>query len=498
MHRKQKSVTLDGSSLTLAQSESIAKGCDIKISKSARRKVEAASHLVERLAKKSKPIYGVNTGFGYFANKKISKKELKILQTNLLKSHAAGYGNPLSVPETRLAMALRLNVLIQGKTGVRYQLCEALYNLIQAGIYPIIPEFGSVGASGDLAPLAHLALPLLGLGEVIYQGMKMSSQQALIKANLEPFELSLKEGLGLINGTQIMLAVGALAIVEAQKINRKADQIAALSFEGLLGNVDALNPLLNAARKQPGQIETARQVREELKGSSLWNPKQKHKLQDPYSLRCVPQIHGPCKEAVAYCTAVIERELNAATDNPLVFADQKLLLNGGNFHGEPLALAYDFAAMALSELANVSERRLEVLLNPNLSGLAPFLTPHGGLNSGYMAAQYLSASLVNQNKLLANPACIDSIPGNAGIEDHVSMGMTSARKLRDLVKHVSVVLSIEMLAAAQAVDLRKRKRKLGEGTFKTYSALRERVPMLEEDRIIAEDVKKAVEVFYKL
>lgn len=498
MRHELKPVILDGYSLSLSQSDQIACGSEVVIAPDVKSRVEASARFVHKMAKGTQAIYGVNTGFGYFANQKISSKELKTLQINLIKSHAAGFGKPLTLAETRLAMALRLNVLIQGKTGVRYQLCEALHQLIHKEIYPIIPEFGSVGASGDLAPLAHLALPLLGLGKVFYQGQELEAKQALRKAGLKPFELSIKEGLGLVNGTQIMLAVGVLAVVEAQKINRKADQIAALTYEGLLGNVDALNPLLNEARQQPGQIETAKYIREHLKGSSLWNPKERRNLQDPYSIRCVPQIHGPCKEAVAYCVQVIERELNATTDNPLVFVDQKLLLSGGNFHGQPLAMAYDFAAIALSELANVSERRLEVLLNPHLSGLPAFLTPHGGINSGYMAAQYLSASLVNQNKLLANPASIDSIPGNAGIEDHVSMGMTSARKLRELVKHVYVVLAIEMLAAAQAIDLRKRKNRLGEGTLRTYKALRKEVSTLTEDRIISEDIHKAVGILQEL
>jgi len=497
--KKQFQVILDGQHLTLAEVGLIAGGAKVKISPAAKAKIEKSAKLVERCAQQETPIYGVNTGFGYFANHKISEKELKVLQINLIKSHAAGFGKALSIPETRLAMALRLNVLVKGYTGVRYQICQALLKLIQAGIYPIIPEFGSVGASGDLAPLAHLALPLVGLGNVYYQGSITTAAQALASANLKPIQLSYKEGLGLINGTQIMLAVGSLALLEAQKVIQKAHRIAALTYEGLAGNTDALNPFLHKARGQLGQIEVAQKMRQELKGSALWNKQTRQsKIQDPYSLRCAPQVHGPSQEAVDYALKVVERELNAATDNPLVFSEKEQILSGGNFHGQPLALAYDFAAMAISEIANISERRLEVLLNPHLSGLPAFLTPYEGTHSGYMAAQYLSASLVNECKLLANPACTDSIPGNVGVEDHVSMGMTSARKLRDLVQNVSVVLSVELLAAAQAIDLRKRRQDLGEGTRRSYLAIRKSVPVLIEDRVVAEDVKQALDVFKHL
>ncbi|CCB85867.1 histidine ammonia-lyase [Parachlamydia acanthamoebae UV-7] len=499
MKQIKDSIFLDGKSLTLSQVEAIAKGCPVKISPSTQNAIDASAQLVHQLAKSPKPIYGVNTGFGYFAREKIAPDEIDALQVNLLKSHAAGFGEPLSLSETRLAMALRLNVLIKGNTGVRYQVCEALLQLIQAEIYPLIPQYGSVGASGDLAPLAHLALPLIGLGEVHYKDKRMSAKEALKLAKLKPLKLYAKEGLGLINGTQIMLAVGSLALIEAKKVLKKADRIAALTFEGLLGATDALNPLLHRARGQKGQMEIAKRMREELKDSSLWSQNFKRvKVQDSYSLRCVPQIHGPTQDALDYCTTIIERELNAATDNPLVFSEEGVILSGGNFHGQALALAFDFAAIAMSEISNVSERRLETLLNPHMSGLPAFLTPYEGTHSGYMASQYLSASLVNQNKLLANPACTDSIPGNVGVEDHVSMGMTSARKLRDLVRNVSTVLAIEMVVAAQAVDLRKRSQDLGKGTHQVYIALRKKVPVLIEDRIVSDDIQKALEVFQQL
>ncbi len=491
-------VLINGQSLTLDKMVAIAEGAEIVLSPFVKKKIEAGAAYVKKVVKQSKPVYGVNTGFGFFANERISKRDLKKLQLNLIKSHAAGYGKPLTIPETRLAMALRLNVLVKGYTGVRLDLCRALFALIKANIFPIIPEYGSVGASGDLAPLAHLALPLVGLGLVQYRGDVIPAIEALEDAGLSPIELSEKEGLGLVNGTQIMLAVGGLALAQARKVLQKADKITALTFEAMQASVDPLNPLIHELRQHPGQVASAHAILAELEGSYLLNPTTPHlRVQDPYSLRCAPQIHGPSRDAVAYACHVVEVEANAATDNPLVFAEERKILSGGNFHGQPLALAYDIAAMGLAEIGNISERRLELMLNPNISQLPAFLSPHEGLQSGYMASQYLSASLVNEDKILANPACTDSIPGNVGIEDHVSMGMTSARKLKHIVENISAILSIEMLAAAQAVDLREMS-PLGYGTSKTYQKLRASVPTLKKDRIVSEDIAKAVEVFKNL
>lgn len=494
-HQKRPQVVLiDGANLTLPKLVYIAEGAQLVLPPQVRQRVEHSRSLVEAIAEGKTPVYGINTGFGYFARKHISHKQLEELQLNLIKSHAAGYGTPLPLDETKLAMVLRLNVLVKGYTGVRFKLCEALFDLIQAGVYPIVPEMGSVGASGDLAPLAHLALPLVGLGHVVYKGRPMLAKDALKEAGLKPIKLGAKEGLGLINGTQIMLAVGGLALARASTLLKKAEKITALTFEALVGNTDALSPLIQMARPHRGQIESAEAILAELNGSYLMDPQLKReRVQDPYSLRCAPQVHGTSREALAYASNVVEVELNSVTDNPLVFADQNKILSGGNFHGQPLAFAYDIASMAVSELCSISERRLEQLLNPALSGLPAFLTPHEGLNSGYMTAQYLSASVLNENKLLANPSCTDSIPGNAGIEDHVSMGMTSARKLKRIVNNAKTILAVELLAAAQAVDLRKVPR-LGKGTSATYAALRKKVPFLDNDRIIAEDIAKAVEV----
>lgn len=497
MHRTPKqTVQLDGSNLSFADVKTISQGACITISPSVRPAIEASRKAVQAMVEAGKPVYGINTGFGYSARTSIPREQLAELQQNILLSHAAGYGTPLTIPETRLAMAMRLNVLLKGLTGVRYSLCEALADLINHEIYPIIPECGSVGASGDLAPLAHLALPLTGCGKVRFQNRVMPAAEALTLAGLKPVVLVEKEGLGLINGTQIMLSVGSLALLEGLRLVNCADHVTALSYEGLAAHLAPLNERLHAARGQLGQQIAAATIREHLAGSYLHTVTQHMKVQDPYSFRCAPQIHGASRDALAYAEQVVQRELNAATDNPLIFSDG-LAISGGNFHGQPLAMAFDIAAIALSELANVSERRLNLLLDPHHSGLTAFLACHEGAESGYMAAQYLSASLVNECKLLANPACTDSIPGNIDIEDHVSMGMTSAKKLRTLTQKLLVVLAVEAMAAAQAVDLRKAS-PLGRGSQSLYEAIRLRVPPLDHDRIVSDDIEGAVSALQNL
>lgn len=483
------SISIDGESLTLEKLGAVAAGCPVSLKRSSRKNIEQSLAVVEAIAQGEKPAYGINTGFGYFARKRISPKELEELQVNLLKSHASGYGPPLSVAETRAAMTLRLNVLMKGLTGIRFEVCEALHALIEAEVYPIIPECGSVGASGDLAPLSHLALPLIGCGKVLYKNKVLNAAAALKQAKLKPLILQEKEGLSLINGTQIMLAVGGLAFIEARKLMALSNRVCALTYEGLRGRKDALDPRIHKARGQVGQITVARAILAELQE---WD-EQPQNVQDSYSMRCAPQVHGASLDTLDHVQKVLERELNAATDNPLVFADDGAVISGGNFHGQPLAVAFDLAAIALAELGNISERRLELLLNPNMSGLTAFLTPHEGTNSGYMAAQYLSASMVSENKILASPASTDSIPGNVGVEDHVSMGMTGARKLRKIVENLRVILAIELLAAAQALDIRKTKPR-GKGTTPLYNALRKKVKTLIKDRIIADDVESAVAV----
>lgn len=485
-------IILDGESLTLSHIEPLAAGATVSLDFSVKKKIEASSALVQRLGAGNIPVYGVNTGFGYFANKPIAFKQLEKLQHNLVVSHAAGWGDPLPLEEARLMQVLRLNVFAKGLTGIRYSLCQRLLQHIQEDLIPWIPQYGSVGASGDLVPLAHLALPLIGLGCVYFENTWQETAHALDKIGLKPFKLKAKEGLGLVNGTQAMLAIGSLALVRALKLIQQADQIAALTYEALDAHISPLDPLLHTSRGHKGQKDSAAAIMAELIGSSLFHPSRPHpRIQDPYSLRCAPQVHGASRDALLYACSVAQIELNAATDNPLVFSKEGKIISGGNFHGQPLAIAFDVAAIALSEIGNISERRLEALLNPHISRLPAFLSPNEGIESGYMALQYLSASLVNANKLLANPSSTDSIPSNVGIEDHVSMGMTAARKLRSIVSNIKGTLAAELLAATQALDCRKIKPQ-GKGTKITYETLRNLLPPLTADRIIASDMLAAV------
>jgi len=491
-------ITLDGSRLSLEQAHAISQGTAVEMNPEALERVKQCHEFVQKEADSDRSIYGINTGFGYLANRRISREQLKQLQRNIVVSHASGYGQPLPTPVVRLSMVLRLNVLLMGVTGVSTDLCQAIYDHLERGITPIIPEYGSVGASGDLAPLAHLALPLIGEGMVFYQGDAIEASEALEKAGLKPLVLSEKEGLGLINGTQIMLALGVIALHEAKELIQKSHRITALSYEAMKASLDTINPNLHAARGHVGQMIAAHEILKHLEGSYLnQSVHKKLRVQDAYSLRCAPQVHGASLDGVNYAIQVVETELGGATDNPLVFADEELILSGGNFHGQPLALGFDLASMALSEIGNISDRRIELMVNPHMSHLPAFLTEKEGLCSGYMAAQYLTASLVNECKLLANPACTDSIPGNVGIEDHVSMGMTSARKLSKIVELVSVILATEMVVACQAIDLRGCS-PLGKGTSEVFELVREAIPVLDGDRVIADDVYKAVEVLEKL
>lgn len=484
-------ILLDGHSLTLAGAEAISSGKKVAISAQSLRAMEESRKQVSLIASGDQPAYGINTGFGYFARKKISSEELKQLQHNIIVSHASGWGEPLSVEETRLAMALRLNVLCKGVTGVRTEVGNALASLINGEIYPLIPEHGSVGASGDLAPLAHLALPLIGLGKVRYKGEVMEAAQALSLAGISPIELQEKEGLGLINGTQIMMSVGVLALNQALRLVQLSDWVAALTFEALEANPSFLDSRIHELRGQEGQKISAYAMRQALKGSFLFESSyQPLKLQDGYSLRCAPQVHGACRDSLLHSRIILERELNAATDNPLICEEQ--VLSGGNFHGQPIAMALDIAGMALAELGSISERRFEQLINPHLSGLPAFLTAEEGVQSGYMAAQYLSASLVSENRGLAHPASIDSIPGNVGVEDHVSMGPHAARQLRSMGKNLLTILAVEALGACQALDLKKLSPS-GEQTLSLYQGLREEVAFLHQDRVIHEDVIAARE-----
>lgn len=434
-------------------------------------------------------VYGVNTGFGALAEVRISAAQVTQLQQNLVRSHSAGVGAPLPRDAVRGMMLLRASVLATGRSGARTLCCERLCDLLNAGVHPQIPARGSVGASGDLAPLAHLALGMMGEGLAEYRGDVLPAAEALRLAEIAPLVLEAKEGLTLLNGTQHMTAVGGLAIHDADETCRIADIAGALSLEALKGTVRAFDHRVVAARPHPGQIEVARFLRALLDGSEIAEShKDCGKVQDPYSLRCMPQVHGASRDVLAFARTVLEREAASSTDNPLVFVDTDEMISGGNFHGQPVALALDAAAMAVAELANISERRVEQLVNPHLSsGLPPFLAPDSGLNSGFMIAQVAAASLVSENKVLAHPASVDSIPSSAGREDHVSMGATAALKLAMIHDHVRTVLAIELLCAAQGLDLR-RPLTSTKPLEAVHAAIRAKVPAMMVDRPLSTDI----------
>jgi histidine ammonia-lyase len=495
MNSNSSPILLDGYSLTLPLAAAIASGASVAIAPDALTRVQRSRALVDQVSRGDRPYYGINTGFGYFANTIVPADQRRQLQENIVRSHAGGHGVPLRIPEVRLALALRLNLLLKGLSGVRVEVCQALHALLAHEIYPVVPEYGSVGASGDLIPLAHLALALLGEGEVWYRGERRPAHEVFDLLGVARLALAEKEGLSLVNGTEIMQAVGGLSLLRAIGLLEAAEKITALTFEALEGIPSVLDPRLHAARGHQGQIRSAATILRELDGSSLVSTPPAGKVQDPYSVRCAPQIHGAARDSFDHCCRILSTELNAVTDNPLVFADESDIVSGGNFHGEPLALIFDFAALALSEIGNVSERRLELLSNPHRSGLAAFGSPDPGLCSGYMVLQYLSACAVNENKVLSHPASTDSIPGIVGVEDHVSMGMTSARKLRSIGDNVARSLAAELLLAAQAIDLRNRPADtLGHGTRRTYEALRATVPSLRNDRFLAPEISEAIAI----
>jgi histidine ammonia-lyase len=440
-------------------------------------------------------VYGVNTGFGALAEVRISADQIAQLQKNLVRSHSVGVGDPLPQDTVRAMMLLRAAVLARGHSGARPRVCELLCELLERGVHPQIPRRGSVGASGDLAPLAHLALALIGEGEVEYDGAAMPAAEALNKVGLEPLALAAKEGLTLLNGTQHMTAIGCLQIHDARSTCTLADLAGAMSLEALKGTRRAFDARVVEARPQPGALASAALLRRVLEEHSelMDSHRDCGKVQDPYSLRCMPQVHGATRDVVEFVAGVLEREANSSTDNPLVFVDDDAphggeLISGGNFHGQPVAIALDNAAVGLAELANISERRIEQLVNPYLSsGLPPFLAPNSGLNSGFMMAQVTAAALVSENKILAHPASVDSIPSSAGREDHVSMGATAALKLMQIHDHVRTVLAIELLCGAQAIDLR-RPDKPGPSLQAVHACIRDVVTTMEQDRPIYKDI----------
>lgn len=484
-------VILTGEDLTLEEVIQAANGREVQLSAGAAERILKAYRTVREKIDEKKPVYGITTGFGKLSNIAINQTQSSQLQKNLIMSHACGVGKPFSEEVTRAIMLLRANTLANGHSGVQLKVVETLIEMLNRGVHPVIPEKGSLGASGDLANLAHVALVMIGMGEAVYQGKRYQGKTAMKKAGIQTIELEGKDGLGLINGTQVMTALGSLHVVEAFRLMAAANIAAALTMEALLGLTSAMDTRIQAVRPHAGQSACAREIRALLDGSTYVN--KTNRVQDAYTLRCVPQVHGASLDALNYVRQVLTVELNSVTDNPIVFPEEGEIISGGNFHGQPLALALDFLAIAVSELADISERRIERLVNPQLSGLAPFLVKQCGLNSGYMIAQYTAASLVSENKILAHPASVDSIPSSANQEDHVSMGAISARKAGDIIENVRQVLAIELMCAAQGVDLQSAGT-LGRGTREAYRAIREIVPALETDRVIYSDINKISEL----
>jgi histidine ammonia-lyase len=503
-------VVLTGADLSIADVEAVARrGARAALDVHARDRMQEARDVVDRLVAAGEVVYGVTTGFGDLATTYIPPGDAEVLQENLLASHAAGVGRPFPREVVRAMLLLRANTLALGHSGCRPLLVDRICELLALGLHPVVPEQGSVGASGDLAPLAHLALPLIGRGQVELNGQVMPALLALRECGLEPLRLQPKEGLALLNGTQLMSALGALLLADADRLTRTASVAAAMSLEALLGTEVAYSAPYQLARPHPGQVAVAAELRHLLRGSGLQTAHHHsaHKVQDPYSLRCVPQVHGAVRDALDHLRRVLDIELNSATDNPLVFPEGGavpadalatgggLVISGGNFHGEPIALALDFAKLALSELGAISERRTALLLDPRLNGGLPaFLSPDPGRNSGLMILQYTAAALASENKVFAHPSSADSVPTSANQEDHVSMGAGAARHARTVLGHVEQILAIELLVAAQALDLRLARMPAqpggvdgsvpapGEGVAEAHRRIRERVMYLAEDR----------------
>lgn len=486
-------LTINGGGLNVDDVVCVARNfTPVSIGVEAKERITRSRAMLEKLVDEEVVCYGLTTGFGRFSDVHISRKDAIQLQKNLIASHAAAVGKPLSEEVVRAALLLRINALARGYSGVRPLLVERLTELLNRGVVPVIPEQGSLGASGDLAPLSHIALVLTGQGEAFYQEKRMSGAEALALAAIEPVTLVEKEGLALINGTQIMTAIGCLAYFDAINILKAALITAALTLEAQLAVPDAFDPLLAEVRPYQGHRYSAAVIRNLIEGSSLIG-RDECKVQDAYSLRCIPQVHGAAANALNYIKDILDVEINAVTDNPLLFPDENRVISGGNFHGQPVAQAMDFLAIAVAELGSIAERRIERLVNPALSNLPPFLVKEGGLNSGLMIAQYTAASLVSENKVLCHPASVDSIPSSANQEDHVSMGTTAARKALQVVNNVTMVIGIELLVAAQAVDFRGAA-SLGRGTAVAYNLLRDEVDFMESDQILYPLIEKAVKM----
>jgi histidine ammonia-lyase len=486
---------LTGKDLSIADVVGVARGgVAVALDRAAEHRVAEAAKLVSELASGNAPVYGVNTGFGDLATVRVAPDRVKELQLNLVRSHAVGVGTPLDRDVVRAILLLRANTLAAGRSGVRTGTIDLLLSMLDRGVLPVIPQHGSVGASGDLAPLAHAALVLIGEGEAFVDGVRMPGGEALRKKGLEPLALGPKEGVALINGTQVMTAIGCLALHDAEVLASSADIIGAMSAEALRATDAAWDEALHATRPHPGQQTVAANLRALMTGSPNVASHRTNdpRVQDPYSIRCMPQVHGATRDALAYVRRVLEVEINAVTDNPLVFAEERRIVSGGNFHGQPVAIALDTATIAVAELADVSEARIDRMTNGHTSGLPPFLSPEPGMNSGFMVAQYTAAALVTENRLRSFPASVESLPTSAGMEDHVSMGTHAAHKLAAVVRNTRDVLAIEALCAAQGIDLLRAT--TAPGTEEARRVVRERVATLGRDRVLAPDIAQVAEV----
>jgi histidine ammonia-lyase len=482
-------VELNGHLLTLKTiGEVLTKGLKVSASKESLAIAQKSRDAVDKIVTNKKVVYGINTGFGKFSDVPIDQNDVRELQINLIRSHACGVGEPFPKIVSKVMLLLRANALLKGYSGIRPVVIERLLEFFNKDIIPVVPQQGSLGASGDLAPLSHLVLPLVGEGEVFYKDNKIPAEEALFLEGIKPLTLEAKEGLALINGTQAMTAMGVVGYLEAENLAYQAELIASMTMEGLRGITDALAEEIHTARGYKQQVDTARRIREYLHDSKLVTRQGELRVQDAYSLRCIPQVHGASWQVLDYVKEKLEIEINAATDNPLIFHNGDMVVSGGNFHGQPIAFAMDFMKIAVAELANISERRIERLVNPQLNDLPAFLSPEPGLQSGAMILQYSAASLVSENKTLAHPASVDSIPSSANQEDHVSMGTIGSRHAYQIIQNARRVLAIELLCSLQAVEYRGVEQ-MGTATRALFEKAREIAPSILKDRIFSKDVE---------
>lgn len=491
-----KTYQLTGTNITLNDVYDIAHAPSVKLSidPSAMAKMVKSRQVVLDIVKKGKPVYGINTGFGALASKQIANEDLETLQYNLIRSHCTGVGPAFDRAMARAIMLCRANCLVQGFSGVTPEIIVLLLEMINHNITPVIPEKGSVGASGDLAPLSHIALALIGEGDVEFRGSIMLAEKAFAQCGLKAAKLGPKDGLALINGTSVMLALGAIAAVEAESLMKHADVIGCLTLDAVRGTPSAFDERISRLKPQPGQVEVSNNLLRIIKGSEIIHSHPEDgKVQDPYSLRCMPQVHGACRQTLRHAQQVLTTELNSVTDNPLVFADTGDVVSGGNFHGEALALMLDYLAMGLAEICNIAERRVEKMMNPHFSDLPAFLTKNSGLNSGLMIAHVTMAALTSENKVYCHPASVDSIPTSTDKEDHVSMGVTAGRKLQEVVKNVQHCLAIELLCNTQGIEF-LRPLKTSPALEKVMTAIRKSVPPIEDDRVFQKDILAITEI----